>query len=331
MRDSKNCCSGSKLLILLLLIVIVVTFGCNNGPKITTVGYLQITPDPVLDIAKDGLFKALEDSGFVDGNNFRLIEKNAQGDLSMIPMIIESFIAQNVDIIVTNSTPCMVAAAQMVKEIPVVFTVSFEPKAVGLKSIPANLYGVYDPLNEVKFVDLMFELIPGLKKVGLPFNNSEPNAEYSAKKFNAELVKRGVEVIETSVSSTNDILMAGQYLAGQNVDVILVAADNTMYMGLNALAKVASDARIPLFVTDPMHTDKGATFGFGVNYKQWGYLSGLKVIELLRGISIENDKKIEPIEQCELIINEAEAVSLGLQISDSLLKRASKVLNVIRH
>ncbi len=79
----------------------------------------------------------------------------------------------------------------MVKDIPVVFTVSFGPEAVGLKVIPDNLYGVYDPLNEKEYVDLLFELIPNLKKVGIPYNNSEANAEYSSGKFEQSSKKEG--------------------------------------------------------------------------------------------------------------------------------------------
>lgn len=313
-----------KILVIFLLLFAV--FACNNGPKILTVGYLQITPDPVLDTAKKSLFKVLADSGYVDGQNLKLIEENAQGDLSMIPMILQSFISRGVDIIVTNSTPCMVAAAQIVKDIPVVFTVSFGPEAVGLKTIPQNLYGVYDPFDEVKFVNLMFEAMPNLKKVGLPFNNSEPNALFSATKLNKELTKRGVEVITTSVNSSNDILMAGQYLQGQYVQAIVVAADNTIYLGLNVISKIANEAKIPLFVADPMNINKGAAIGYGINYKQWGYKSGLKVIKLLKGMSIPDGEKIEPIMDMELAINKAAAISQGLQLSDSLLKRATLVL-----
>ncbi len=74
-------------------------FGCNQGEHKLTVGYLQIAPDPVLDIARDAVFAALKDSGYVNGENFELLEKNAQGDLSMIPMIIQGFESRGVDIL----------------------------------------------------------------------------------------------------------------------------------------------------------------------------------------------------------------------------------------
>ncbi len=72
-------------------------FCCSPKEKKTTIGYIQITEDEVLNKAKKGLFDALSDSGFIDGQNIRIIDNNAQGDLSMIPTILQSFKSQGVD------------------------------------------------------------------------------------------------------------------------------------------------------------------------------------------------------------------------------------------
>jgi putative ABC transport system substrate-binding protein len=310
---------------LIAAFVILSTLACTQGEKKIKIGYIQITEDPVLNTAKEGLFKALADSGFIDGQNIRIIDNNANGDLSMIITILQSLQSQGVDMIITNSTPCMVSAAQIIKEIPVVFTVAFSPEQVKLKSTPENLYGVYDPYNSTDFVSLMQKFIPGLKKVGLPFNNAEANAEFSAKKLSAEFNARGIEVITANVNSPNDIINAGQYLADKNVDALLAAADNTVYLGLNALANIADEKEIPLFVTDPNQSEKGAAVGMGVNYERWGYLSGQKAVELLKGRTL--NKKIEPITEMEFIINQKAATAQKLQIPQEILEKATKVIN----
>jgi putative tryptophan/tyrosine transport system substrate-binding protein len=297
---------------------------CNSGVKKTTIGYVQITEDAVLNTAKAGVFKALSDSGFVDGQNIRVIDNNAQGDLSMITTILQSFKSQGVDMVVTNSTPCMVAAAQAITDVPVVFTVAFGPEQVKMKSIPSNLYGVYDPLDAQGFVSMMIECVTHLKRVGLPYNNSEPNAEYSAGVFTAEFQKRGIEVFPASVMSVNDLAMVAQYLKGQHLDAVIVAADNTVYLGLNVLGKMASEAKIPLFVTDPLQVEKGAAIGMGVNYEKWGTLSGLKAIELLKGRTIQ--QHIEPIIATDLIINRKACSSQGLVLPQTVLDKATRII-----
>jgi len=297
---------------------------CNTEPSGLTVGYVQITPDPVLEVARTGLFRALSDSGLHVGQQIQLMDLNAQGDLSMITSMLQSCQARNPALIITSGTPCMFAAAQQVQETPVVFTVSFAPQAVGLKQVPGNLYGAYDPLLAGETVALIQECLPEARKVGIPFNNAEPNAVFSADVFRKELEKAGLEVLTASVTSPNDIMMAGQYLTGQQVDLILVAADNTTYLGLNTLARVAADSRTPLFVTDPIQAEKGASVGFGVNYDQWGYQSGLLAVEILRGRVPQ--PPIQPITQYELIINEKACREQGWSVPGSVRERAERLI-----
>lgn len=300
--------------------------GCHQGQRKITVGYLQITQDPVLDAAKNGVFRALADSGFVDGVNIKVLDNNAQGDLSMINMILQSFLSQNVDLIITNSTPCMTAAAQTVSNIPVVFTVAFSPGQVGMKSTPENLYGVFDPLKAGEFVDLILKCIPDLKRIGIPYNNAEPNAEYSVKMLGREFSAHGITLVKASVTSSNDILQAGQYLAGQQIDALVAAADNTVYLGLPVLAKLASEQHIPLFVTDPLQTEKGAAIGLGANYAQWGYQAGLKAVEILKGRTSQVNR-IEPIINYDLIINRKACAEQGLVIPESVTASATRIIN----
>ncbi len=316
----------NRIIFIFSVAVITCLASCQVSPKKITVGYVQITPDPVLDAAKAGVFRALADSGFVDGEKIKVLDNNAQGDLSMINMILQSFLSQNVDLIITNSTPCMAAAAQTVRTTPVVFTVAFSPEQIGMKTIPANLQGVYDPLKTVDFVDLILECIPGLKRIGFPFNNAEPSAEYSAKVLGKEFSKRGITLVTASVTSSNDILQAGQYLVGQQIDALVVSADNTVYLGLPILAKLATGQKIPLFVTEPMQAEKGACIGFGANFDHWGYQSGLKAVEILKGRASPMNR-IEPVIKYDMIINRKACSEQGLIIPDKVTARATRIIN----
>jgi len=311
---------------LLVITVLAILTGCQPTSKKITIGYVQITQDAVLDAAKAGVFRALADSGFVNGQNIKILDNNAQGDLSMINTILQSLQSQNVDLIITNSTPCMTAAAQAVRTIPVVFTVAFGPEQLGFKSIPANLNGIYGIMNEVAFADLLMECIPGLKRIGIPYNNAEPNAEYSVKVLRKEFESRGITLVTASVTSVNDIMQAGQYLAGQKIDALVASADNTVYLGLPVLAKLASAQKIPLFVTDPLQAEKGAAMGLGVSYDQWGYQAGLKAVEILKGRA-SSGNRIQPITGYDVLINRKACAEQGLNIPETVTRRASRIIN----
>jgi putative ABC transport system substrate-binding protein len=317
----------NRKILIFSVAVMVSLSACLSSQKKITIGYVQITQDPVLDAAKAGVFRALADSGFINGEKIKVLDNNAQGDLSMINMILQSLISQNVDLVITNSTPCMSAAAQTVRNIPVVFTVAFGPEQIGLKTTPENLYGIYNPMNVKEFVDLMLECIPALRRIGIPYNNAEQNAEYSVKVLGKEFESRGITLVTASVTSTNDIIQAGQYLAGQKIDAMVAAADNTIYLALPVLARLASDQKIPLFVTDPLQAEKGAAIGFGVNYDQWGYLAGLKAVEILKGRTISPGNRIEPIINNDLIINREACTRQGLLLPESVALKATRIIN----
>ena len=315
-------------LFLILVLCIWAVSGCTPKGSVVTVGIVQIADDPVLDRARAGVMRALADSGFTEGQNIKVIYQNAQGDLSMVTTILQGFQSRGVDLILTNGTPCMTAAAHSVKQTPVVFTVSFSPEQVGIQLAPNNLWGVYDPFHADLFANLITECIPGIKRIGLPYNNAEPNAEYAAKRMKAEFALRGIEVVTASVTSVNDILMVGQYLAGEKVEAMVVAADNTIFLGLNALAREADKYKIPIFVGDPLQTEKGAAVGYGANYDTWGYESGLKAVDILKGRASGKSGKsaISPIEAYNIIINHPAAKRQGLILPESLLARAHQHL-----
>ncbi len=304
-----------KVILILCFSMCIIT-ACDSGKPELKIGYLQIADDPGLNSAKEGFIRALTDSGFVDGENIKIIDNNANGDLSMIISMLQSLKSQKVNMVVTNGTPCMVSAAQIITDIPIVFTVSFSPEQVGLKTTPENLHGVFDPFDTESFVSMVMKCMPSLKTVGLPFNNSEPNAEYSANKIIQSFEKVGVQVVTTSVTSANDILIAGQYLTTKRVDALVVGADNTVNLGLNALAKIAGETKTPLFVTEPFQAKKGAAVGLGVNYEQWGYLSGVKAVHLLKNGRVS--PKIEAITELKLYINEEASKTQGLTIPQSI-------------
>lgn len=310
--------------ILVLCVLSVLSVCCSSDNDKIKIGYVQIVDDPALNGAKEELFKVLSDSGFVDNSNIKIIDCNAQGDMSMLTTIFQSLKSSNVDMIITCGTPCMLSAAQQIEDIPVVFTVAFSPEQVKMKTIPSNLYGTYDPLNTSGFVSVMKEILPEIKRVGMPYNNSEPNAEYSAGRFADEFVKNNIEVEKGSVTNVNDLVLVGQSLAAKDIDAFIVSADNVVCNALSVLIKIADENDIPLFVTDESQVYKGASVGHGVSYKMWGNKSGHKAVEILKGREVYN--KIEPITEEGLIINKEACEKQGLLIPESIIERADSII-----
>lgn len=311
--------------VILICLICVFMFGCarKEGGKLYTIGFVQITEDPLLDEAQKGVVDSLREEGFVEGKNIHIDYQNAQGEISNIPLILRKFISDKVNMIITNSTPCMVAASGNVKDIPIVFTVAFSPEQLKMKR-PSNLTGVYDPLLMGEFVKLIKRTVPGLKKAGLPYNPSEPNASLAAEHLKQELNKQGVELVEMPVYSSNEVLQATGALANKKVGALIVAADNTVYIAFGSVLKVAEERKIPLFVTEPSQVKRGASAGVGVDFYQWGRESGKIAARIIKGEK-PGEIPIQPIKVIK-ILNLKVARTQGISFPPDLLKEADEVI-----
>lgn len=99
-----------KTLFVLICSMVLFIGDCGKGEKdaLYDIGIVQIAETPLLDDARRGVLDELAEEGFSEGVTVRITYKNAQGDMSNIPLIIKDFISRRVDLIITDSTPCMV-------------------------------------------------------------------------------------------------------------------------------------------------------------------------------------------------------------------------------
>lgn len=301
--------------------------GCDNRQKDARyhLGIVQIAETPLLDDARRGVVDKLAEEGFIDGSTIRITYKNAQGDMSNIPLIIKDLISRRVDLIVTDSTPCMVAAAQLVKDIPVVFTVAFSPEQLGMKDAPKTLTGVYDPMTMGELIALIRQCLPGVKKLGIPFNPSEQNAVLAAQRVREECAKQGITLEEMNVFSSNDILQTMEALVLKEVGAIVISADNTMHTGMPTVAKVVEAHKVPLFVTEPGLVTSGACAGIGADFYEWGRQSGKIAARIIRGEKPE-EIPIEKIAANVLCLNLTAAKAQGVTFPDEVMQKAGKII-----
>ena len=112
----------------LLLLLSVLLISCSQEEEdLYTIGIFQINDAPTMVVVRDSFIKALNDNGLRHGENVKLIVKNAMGDIPEAQRIAQSFVTQEVDMIVAFSTPCFQAAMHASREIPIVFSAVANP------------------------------------------------------------------------------------------------------------------------------------------------------------------------------------------------------------
>jgi putative ABC transport system substrate-binding protein len=301
--------------------------------KTFVVGMVTITSHPSLDQIAQGVKDSLSNAGFVDGENLKIIEGNAQGDMATMNTIVQGFLDENVDLIVAITTPAAQTAYKLTQDAgspPVIYSGISNPYAAGLAEAPdkhpAWVYGnqLMDPIAPT--LELIKEVVPDVNKIGMVYNPAEANSAYLVEAATAEAEKMGLELVTATVSNSNEIATAAESLVSQDVDAFMSINDNTVVSGFEAWVKVAIDNQIPLLGTSASMPGLGAVASYGVNPYQEGLDSGDYVVQVLNGELDLATAVIQIQDAVLLTVNPAAAEKQGVTLPDSLVERADKVI-----
>jgi putative ABC transport system substrate-binding protein len=296
--------------------------------EMTSVAVTAIVEHPALDAARDGIEAALEAAGYKDGQNLRFTYESAQGNPATAAQIARKLIGEEPDVIVPISTPSAQAVVAATTDIPVVFTAVTDP--VGAKLVSSldhpggNVTGMSDLSPIGKQLDLVEEITPAVKKLGVIYNPGEANSVTLLDLLKKEAPARGLAIEAVAAPKSSEVLAAAQSLVGK-VDAIYVPTDNTVVTAFEAITKVAEENGIPLYAGDTDSVARGAIAALGFNYFDVGRQTGKIVARVLKGEK-PGDIPVEGIEITQLFVNPGAAAKMGVTIPDAVLKRAKTVV-----
>jgi len=313
-----------------LLIVGYYFFLVRPAKKVVKVGIMQIVDHPALNAVRDGFIEAMAENGYLEGKNIAYDIQNAQGDIATANTIAQKFVSEKVDIILSIATPTSQAAVNATTTIPIVFSAVTDPVGAGLvknlKSSGNNVTGISDLTPVRRQFQLIKEIVPQAKRVGTLYNAAEINSVTTNNLAKEACEELGWELLEATVSSSADVFLAAQSLAGR-VDAIYVSTDNTTVSALDAVVQVTNENDIPLIIADPTTVEKGALAALGFNYYQHGRQTTPIVIKILKGKK-PTEIPVEFAKNLELHINMDIVREIGISPSsfrDSVSSFAKKI------
>jgi putative tryptophan/tyrosine transport system substrate-binding protein len=293
-----------------------------------SVAVTAIVEHPALDAVRDGVQAALKEAGFEDGKNLKWQYQSAQGNTGTAAQIARKFIGDQPDAIVAIATPSAQAVVAASKTVPVVFSAVTDPVAAKLlaswEPSKTNVTGVSDMLALDKQMDLVKQVVPGAKRVGMVYNPGEANSVVVVKQLQVLLPKLGMTLVEAAAPRSVDVGSAARSLIGK-VDVIYTSTDNNVVSAYEALVKVGQEAKLPLVAADTDSVKRGAVAAFGINYRDLGEQTGRMVARILKGEK-PGDIKPEVSTKMELFVNPGAAEKQGIKLSDALIKSAAQVV-----
>lgn len=323
--------SMKKMIGFISVLALILTFAFfTEQTKTTTstkkelpiVGVLQLTSHPALDKIYEGIIDALNEEGFIDGKTMVLDFQNAQGDQSNLNSMSARFVSRNAAIMVGIATPAAQALANSSQEIPIILGAVSNPEEAGLvasnEKPGGNITGVSDLTPIKEQFELIKELLPGAKKIGILYSSSEDNSIVQAEQAAEIAAAMGYETTTLTVSSTNDVSQVSSSLASQ-VDAIWVPTDNTIASAMNTVIAATDTKHIPVFPAVDTMVEEGGLATIGLNQYELGKLTGKMIASVLKGESDPATTPVQYLEQGEIILNEEKAKELGISIPQTLL------------
>lgn len=297
------------------------------------IGLVTLVSHPSLDAIKQGVKDQLAAQGYVEGDNITIIEGNAEGDIASLSTIIQQFLDQDVDLIVATTTPALQAAYNLTMDSggpPLFFNGISNPYQAGVATAPDDhpdwVIGnqLLDPVADA--VELMMEVLPDIKTVGLVYNPAEANSAYLVEIAESAASEMGLLLELAPVSNSSEIQTAAESLIARDIEAYLAINDNTLTSGFEALVQVANENDVPVFGTSAAMPGLGAALSYGVNPYQEGLDSGQMVADYLSGELDIATATIEIQDAVLLIVNPAAAAEQGIDLPPALVERADTVI-----
>ena len=196
---------------------------------------------------------------------------SGQGDQSVLKQLSDQAIADGVNAIIPIATTAAQVAALSAEDtqMPVVYAAISDPAAAKLTGID-YVTGTSDALNTEFIMDMMFAQNPNVAKVGLLYSLSEPNSATPIADAKAYLDDKGIEYVEQTANTNDEVVAAAAALTAAKVDAIFTPTDNVIMAAELAIYEDLAAAGIPHYTGADSFVRNGAFATCGVNYTDLG-------------------------------------------------------------
>ncbi|WP_196242260.1 ABC transporter substrate-binding protein [Azospirillum oleiclasticum] len=292
-----------------------------------TVAITAIVEHPALDAVRDGVVEALKAAGWVPGQTLTVEYQSAQGNPATAAQIARQFVGKRPDVIVPISTPSAQAVVAATRDVPVVFSAVTDPVGAQLVRNPdhpgGNVTGLSDFPPVEEHLLLIRKVLPGAKRIGVPYNPGDANSVSLVGTIKALAAKHGMTVVEAPANRSSEVQGAARGLVGK-ADVIYTALDNTVVSALEAVVAVGAQNKLPVFSGDTDSVARGTVASIGFNYFEVGRQTGQIVARVLKGEK-PGDIPVTTARGTDLVVNPAAAQAMGVTLPADLVQSAKVV------
>jgi putative tryptophan/tyrosine transport system substrate-binding protein len=299
-----------------------------QAPRVIKIGALTDSwgPTPAIIGLRDGL----QELGYRENQDFVLGVRFTQGNVAELPEAARALVRHGVDIVIASSggTNAAKAAQMATTRIPIVFMAGSDPIGAGLvKSFArpgGNITGIAEVDLVPKRMEIFRELVPGLKRVSLVYDATDPDTVSRLEVYRTAAHRLGLTLVERPVRTEDEARMAISAVRKGEIDGFL--SPRTTVLNIPGLIlEIAPKRAIPAMFHDAIFVEQGGLASYSSNLYELGRQAARLVDKILKGAK-PGDVPVEQPTKFELVINLKTAKALGLTIPPSLLQRADQVI-----
>lgn len=319
-----------KIIALLLTLAMVVAFAAcgdktndataTDGDKVFRIGVIQLLEHDALNANYQGFVDKLNE---LMPGQVEIDYQNAQGEQSNCTTIVNKFVSDNVDMIFAIATPAAQAAKAATGDIPILISSVTDPKEAALvdsNEVPGgNLTGTSD-LNPIEQQsDLLLQLVPDAKTVGVFYNSGEDNSIFQYNLAKEALEDKGIEVQAYTVSDATQLETVAQSSVGK-IDAAYIGTDNLIASSMGTISKVLTEAGIPIICGEENMVVNGGTATYGLNYYNLGVKTAEMAYEVLANGADTATMAIQylPAEELDFSVNKDILAQLNIELPAEL-------------
>jgi putative ABC transport system substrate-binding protein len=272
----------------------------------------------------------LRELGWIEGRNLTVEYRWAEGNSDKAAEFAAEFVRLKVDVIVTYANPIVIATKKATSVIPIVFAAAADPLGTGIVASLArpggNVTGLSVQNTELagKHLELLRELIPGLRRVAIMANPGNPASLLEMRAVQAAAQAIGLEVAIIEIRQMEDITPAFEELKGR-ADALYVCIDTVLFSNRTRISMLAIGAHQPTVVSNREFVVAGGLMSYGPNFLDLFRRAGDHVDKILHGTK-PGDIPVEQPTKFDFVINLTAAKALDLTVPPTLLARASEVI-----
>ncbi len=278
------------------------------------------------------LYRALRESGYVEGQNLTVEYRWANDQYDRLPALASELVQRRVTVIAATGGPITALAAKAATDtIPIVFTAVSDPVKYGLVASfnrpGGNVTGSAGLTTELdaKRLEVLREVVPNANIIGALFNPNRPGVDAQIRDLVAAARTAGIQLAVMRAGTHAELETAFAEFERQPVQALVVTADPFFNSVRDKLVELLARSRVPAIYQWREFTAVGGLVSYGPSILDAYHQGGLYIARILKGERPADLPVVQPA-KFELVINLKTAKALGLTVPPSLLARADEVI-----